>query len=251
MHRNLHQEDALFPLKLGLCLLALFLLRYAGLVYFFLAGLFALYFFWKRDFARFRSTVLALGLASMFVFVYFYTNYLQTGFASGISRVHPEGLGGLDFLRMLLHGLWNAFSIARNYYFTADYLYLLLFSLQACVVLYLLSQRKEVKGPFFKPASAAKVLVFSGLFYLCWIILLRRLSPFNELNYRILAPFVLPFYLGLFAAVLDHPRFYRATYRWLTAFMLLSLGMNLPKVYIFNQLKALMKTAGSILPALL
>lgn len=237
LHRSLQQEKARFlAFQLTLCLIGLFLLRYAGLIYFFLAGLFALYFLLKKDFRKFKSFTTALAVASIFVLLYFYNNYLQAGFPTGISRIHPEGQGGAYFVRMFLHGLWNVFSIARNYYFAADYLYLFLFALQGGLVLFLLAERNKLKGPFILPASAAKVLLLSSLFYLCWILLLRRLSPFNEFNYRILAPFVLPFYLGLFAAVLDHPRFYQTTYRWITAFMLLSLLMNLPKTYLLNQL---------------
>lgn len=240
MHQNLQQEKPrFFTLQLIFCLIGLFLLRYAGLVYFFLAGLFALYFLLKKDFWRFKRFTVALAAASIFVLIYFYNNYLQTGFPTGISRVHPEGQGGIYFVRMFLHGLWNVFSIARNYYFATDYLYLFLFALQGSVVLLLLAERHKLKSPFILPASAAKVLLLSSLFYLCWIFLLRRISPFNEFNYRILAPFVLPLYLGLLSAVLDHPRFYRKIYRWITAFMLLSLLMNLPKMYLLNQLGSL------------
>lgn len=238
LHQSLQQESPLLVLKLSVCLTALFLFRYAGLIYFFLAGLFALYFLIKKDFSRFRSFTAALLIASTFVLLYLFHNYVQTDFPTGQSRFHPEGLGGLGFLKMFLHGLWNSFSIARNYYFAEDYFYLALFALQGCLILFLLGQRTKIQKPFFRPASAAQVLVLTSLFYLFWIVFLRRVSPFNEFNYRILAPFVLPLYLGLFTAILDHPRFYRITGPWITAFMLLSLLMNLPKEYILSQLKA-------------
>lgn len=240
MHQSLQQEPRFLALKLSLCLICLFLFRYAGLIYFFLAGLFALYFLLRKDWVKLRPFIAALTIAGIFVLLYFYHNYTKTGFPTGQSRFHPEGLGGVNFLKVLLHGLWNSFSIARNYYFAEDYLYLFLFALQGCLILFLLAHRKKAGSPFLLPASAAQVLVLSSLFYLCWIVFLRRVSPLNDFNYRLLAPFVLPFYLGLFMAVLDHPRFYQKTYPWITAFMLFSLLMNLPKVYIWKQLAGLL-----------
>ena len=212
MHQSLQQEQPrFFTLQLIFCLIGLFLLRYAGLIYFFLAGSFALYFLLKNDSRRFKRFTAALAVASIFVLIYFYNNYLQTGFSTGGARIYPDVERGTYFVKIAVHGLWNVFSIARNYYFAADYLYLFLFALQGSVVLFLLAERNKLKGPFILPASAAKVLLLSSLFYLCWILLLRRISPFDEFNYRILAPFVLPLYLGLFSAVLDHSRFYRKT----------------------------------------
>lgn len=240
MHQCLQQETRFFTLKLSLCLIFLFLFRYAGLIYFFLAGFFALYFLVKKDWVKLRPFIAALGITGTFVLLYFYNNFIQTGFPTGQSRFHPEGLGGEYFLKMLLHGLWNPFSIARNYYFAEDYLYLFLFALQGCLILFLLAHRKKAGSLFLPPASAAQVLVLSSLFYLCSIVFLRRVSPFNDFNYRLLAPFVLPFYLGLFMAVLDHPHFYKKTYPWITAFMLFSLLMNLPKAYIWNQRTSLL-----------
>ena len=76
-------------------------------------------------------------------------------------------------------------------------------------------------------------------FYLIGIIVLRKLSPFDKFDYRIMAPFSTPIYLALFYTFTRQPEFFRKTSKWIIAFMLLSLVMNLPKVFLFEKLRAL------------
>ncbi len=127
------------------CLIALFLFRYAGLIYFLGIGLLLLYFIYKKQWLKSGYYFSALFLASVFVGGYLFLNKEMTGYYTGIGdrmQWHQESLK--EFTVLLIHGLWNQLTLARQYFFNGamDYLYLVLLLLQLAVVAVLVYFRK-------------------------------------------------------------------------------------------------------------
>lgn len=226
-----------FFIKLGGCLIMLFLLRYAGIVYFFFTGGFLLYFLYVRNFQLSVQYFLALLLSTLFVTGYFLINYSQTGYFIGGDRFIDE-TEYFIFMIQLLQGVLNEFFIIRNYYFSGytDYLFLVLLLIQLVLMYYLFKNRELLKMPVFSQNHLFQVVISTGLFYLPCIFLLSFLLYFDQFNYRLLAPFSMPFFLGLLLIITMpvNRAFFNKTYQWITAFFLLSLVMNLPKQFILE-----------------
>ena len=228
-----------FFCKLAICLLFLFLLRYAGLIYFFFAGVVLLYFLIKSDIRAGRHFFLGLLLASFVVIGYFFLNHQETGYFTGGNRFTND-ITFVDFLLLLIQGFLNEIFIIRNYYFSGytDYLFLSLLFLQLILFTYLFSQRRYLFKLFPDWSNVSALVLSAGLFYLPFIILLSYVLYFDPFNYRILAPFSMPVFAGLLL-VLTHQenrKYFERTSKWIAAFMLLSLLLNLPKQFIFEYL---------------
>ncbi|UII29430.1 hypothetical protein LVD15_13670 [Fulvivirga maritima] len=239
-----YKQDKWLLLKATGILIMLFMIRYAGLVYYVGLSLFMIVLYLKNRRNQAFHYFGALFISSAVALGYFYNNYLQMGAYTGGDRVFPEQVSDLGFMGDLSYGLFNAFSLARNFYFEFEILYFLLLALQIALVIFLVKQSRLIKRPFIKNNNDVYVLWGSATFYLVLIIILRRLSPFDPFDYRILSPFMLTFFLGWFMAVLRHEEFFQKTYKWITAFMLLSLLINLPKVFLYEELKQLISYLG-------
>ncbi len=224
-------------LALTFCLIGLFFFRYAGLVFYFLVLFFAIRNYFRNQKQLAFHYVAALALASTFVVGYLAYNFYRTGFYTGGSRVFPEQESVGYFLQLLVQGVSNQFFLARNYFFYGytDNLFLALLFIQLIVFLIVLKYRKLIIHPFLD--SKARLVLLTGLFYLGSVIVLRKISPFDKFDYRILAPFAAPVFVALFYAVTQHPAFFRKASPWLATFMVLSLLMNLPKKFILEQLQ--------------
>lgn len=227
-------------LQLFGCLAALFLLRYAGLIYFFFAALYLGWHFYRKDLARSKHYFVALAMASLVVIAYFSINKYRTGHYTGGERIFPDAEPSQYIILKLFQGLFNEFAIIRNYYFRdySDPLFVGLLLIQLVLLLYIILQIRKYNIKTDILAFIKSPLVQAGIFYLIMIVILRKYSPFDIFNYRILAPFSLPIYIYLFGKLTqsyNKPLFQRV-YPWVTAFMLLSLFMNLPKAYILEQL---------------
>lgn len=238
-HQHYDTERNWHFVPLTFCLIGLFLFRYAGLIYFFLVAGFMLWYTLRKNYRLAANYFVALALASSFVLAYLYYNYLQTGYFTGGERIFPEQETFGFFLLVLLKGLANQFFLARNYYFYnySDNLFVALMVLQLAVCSLLFLNRKYLTKPLFDPK--ARTLLLLGGFYLLSIIVLRKLSPFDKFDYRILAPFGVPVFLALFHTVSTQQNFFRKTGKWIVAFMLLSLLMNLPKVFVLEKIAPL------------
>ena len=238
IHKAIHGKfSQYFFCKLAICLLSLFLLRYAGLIYFFFTGAVLLYFLLKKDRSVSRHFFLGLLLASFVVVGYFFWNHQETGYFTGGNRFTSD-IAFVDFLLLLIQGFLNEIFIIRNYYFSGytDYLFLVLLFLQLVLFTYLFSQRRYLFKPFPDWGSISALVLCAGLFYLPFIILLSYVFYFDPFNYRILAPFSMPIFVGILL-VLTHQenrKYFEKTSKWIAAFMLISLLLNLPKQFIFE-----------------
>ena len=248
LHQDyIHQKrDPYLFLKIFLCLSCLFLFRYAGITFFFFVAIFLVYYIVKKQFYKAWHYFLALFLSSAVVILYFLKNYLHTGLYTGTVRNYPERESYGYFFQLLYQGMANEFFLARNYFFSGytDYLFLGLLLLQVLLIVVLFRYRKLITTPFFD--SKSLFLIYTGLFYLLITIILRKISPFDKFDYRILAPFSTPFFIALFYGLTKQVAFFQKTYKWLVLFMALSFLINLPKNYILEQFKLIKATTSQL-----
>lgn len=231
-------ERKLLVLELCLCLTALFLLRYVGLIYFFFTFLFCLYHLYRRNYKLFRLILVSLGLSGIVVLLYLYLNYQYTGSFVAGERFEDLRETGSLFFAELFQGIINELSIARNYYFTGriESLYLVLLIVQLVVCWNIFQERSKLKIAVLSHYSPFAILLYAGCFYLVWIVLMARFIAFDAFDYRILAPFSMPMYVGIMARIthLQNREFFCKTYGWIVAFMILSLLVNLPKHFLLQ-----------------
>ena len=181
---------------------------------------------------------MALLFASACVCFYLMLNKELSGHYTGIGdRVQWEQESWPQFVMLLIRGLWNQFTLARQYFFSGkiDALYLALLFAQAVLLAVLLYFRKKWTTSFFKSSEVKGLLAFA-LFYLVCIVVLRRIQPFDAFDYRIMAPFSLPLFIGLFGRLTkpDVQNYYEKVKWWVVGFMLLSLVINLPKQFLLE-----------------
>lgn len=224
--------------QLFFCLLALFLFRYAGLIYYFGAGFLLLYFIYKKEWLKVGYYFMALLFASSCVCFYFILNKEISGHYTGIGdRVQLEQESWPQFMTLLIRGTWNQFSLARQYFFSGkmDPLYILLLIAQAALIGVLFYFRKKWRTSFFKSIEVKGLLAFA-LFYLVCIVVLRSIQPFDAFDYRIMAPFSLPLFIALFGRLVkpDAQEYFEKVKPWVLGFMLLSLLINLPKQFLIE-----------------
>jgi len=224
--------------QLFFCLLALFLFRYAGLIYYFSAGFLLLYFIYKKQWLKVGYYFMALLFASACVCFYLILNKEISGHYTGIGdRVQLEQESWTQFITLLIRGIWNQCTLVRQYFFSGkmDTLYLALLFAQAALMAVLFYFRKKWKASFLKSIEVKGLLAFA-VFYLVCIVVLRRIQPFDAFDYRILAPFSLPLFIGLLGRLTkpDVQEYFEKVKWWVVGFMLLSLVFNLPKQFLME-----------------
>ncbi|SIT88492.1 hypothetical protein [Pontibacter indicus] len=225
----------------------LFLIRYIGAFSFAVPALLGLYFAFKgkKKTAIYLiiSTVVLLALA----IAYLYNNYRLSGFTTGFDRLEDETESLGAFLAMLFKALLNEFLIIREYrpQNQPDYLLYITAVIQIAVLAFVAA---KVKRHFnfwreLKQNSFSMICIGIAFLYLAAILALRSISHFDELDYRLLAPFSFPLLIGLVYAFVSlpdkHKDIIQAKYV-LFGFFLLSLLLNLPKKFILQQLQQLL-----------
>lgn len=226
-----------FILGVGFTLSYLFAIRYVGIVYIGFIFLLGTYYGYKNNRKKMWEVWTSLLLPTCFIAAYLYYNYTNSGLISGSDRFFPFAEPLDDFLIGLAQGLVNEFTIARNYYFRnySDYLYLSLLLIQLTVTTYiiLVFKKEQVKWTW---SVDSKTLLIMSFFYLISIVILRKLSPFDPFNYRILAPFSFLFWVAILKELAAHEKLWKKIKCPIIGFLLLSLIMNLPKVYLLSLL---------------
>ncbi|AHM63259.1 hypothetical protein D770_25070 [Flammeovirgaceae bacterium 311] len=240
LHKDQKQEeDSLLFLKLFLCLFSLFMLRYAGIIFYSFAGLYFLKHLYYREHKKSWHYFTALVFASGLAFGYLWLNKKNSGFFTGMDRIRPEAESFSYFTELLLQGLFNEFAVIRNYYFRdyTDFLFLTLFIVQLGLLYYVIRQTKQQGGSAVATKAVWKnLLLQAGVYYLLAVTILRKIDPFDEFNYRILAPFSVPIFIYLLSTLSSESSkpVFRQVWPWLSGFFLLSLLMNLPKQFLIE-----------------
>lgn len=223
---------------LVLGILSMVILRYAGLILFFFLFLIVVFLINQRRYNEARKFIFVLLFSGFFIISFLLINYFLTGgFFGGAARIFPLKESLTLFFSLLGKGVLNEFLIIRNFYWNWDTLFFLTLAVQLLVCVYLIRNRKFLRLKFYKDLNS-KVALASGIFYLIFLIVLRKLSPFESFDYRILAPFSAP----IFISVLGNLEYKGNAGKIsrikmvISSFFIFSLAMNLPKEYILKWL---------------
>ncbi len=236
------KKDTWLWAKLGFALLSLFLFRYAGLIFFFLAAGIMLYLVWHKHHQKGIHYFVGLSIASITALFYLYRNYQLSGFYSGMDRIQPEVESWGYFTLLLLKGLFNELMLARNYFFKGnlDLLFLGLFILQLVLAVWLCKWRTLYIHKTLLSKTSVILLACSAT-YLVGIVILRKIQPFDPFDFRILAPFSTPLFIALFSSLglPENRAYYLKTVTWVVAFMGICWAMSLPKQFLMEQALAI------------
>ncbi|MFD2514129.1 hypothetical protein ACFSRY_09650 [Pontibacter locisalis] len=196
----------------------------------------------RKNLSNHLFTAFLLNVA--FVWGYVLSNYQIAGYDTDAQRLTADMESPPEVIWMSLKGLTIELFLIRKYYLqnTIDALTLILMALQLSVFGYILySLRKQTNAitAAFKGNLLSHLAILTASAYLVVLVFLRTISQFDPPNYRLLSPFT---FLMLFAVVnyvvalpdgINGAK--RAKYV-LFVFFLLSLLMNLPKVYLLSKL---------------
>lgn len=213
-------------LTVSLC--ALFLLRYAGILFWVYLALYAIVASWKRNKELAKSLWGSLALSGILIAFYLGMNYFHTGYFTGVQRIYADLESWQDYLFYLGRGILNSFTFIRPIWSfgQGDLLAFLLLAMQTVLLIFLL---KDVD---LKVSPPVKAMMAAGLFYLAGIALIRIVSPFDKFDFRILSPFILLLHLSFFISVFKEDGV--LNYRSKLVYLLISVSylVNLPNRYI-------------------
>jgi hypothetical protein len=231
-----------------LCCLALFALRYMGIIYFGIPAVLSIFFCYKRNYQLSVKLLFATLILITVAIGYLYINYIKTGYLTGGERFAREKHQTITiFLLMSLKGLLNEFLIIREYRHQnqPDYLLYITALIQLAVITFIsIKVRRHYNfWQELKQNSFSLICIGTALLYLVAILAMRLISHFDALDYRLLAPFSFPLFIGLVYTLVSlpdkHKDIVQAKYA-LFAFFILSLILNLPKKFILQQLQQIL-----------
>lgn len=227
--------NALSFLWIFLLLASIFLLRYAGVIFFGVVSGWMIFHFYKKEYRRSLHYLVGMVMSGILVFAYLFNNLQLTGYYTGMERVDLDEEPIIYFSGMVMEGLFNVFLIPRNYWGQWEPVLLFVIAVQLIVLLVVVRKSKEAELTFVASARAKSALAVA-LTYLVGIIVMVKVVPVDSLNYRLLAPFSMLFYLALAQTINEsnYTRFVRYVAPWVVGFALFSLIMNLPKQYIIE-----------------
>ncbi|WP_299990162.1 hypothetical protein [uncultured Pontibacter sp.] len=230
-----------------LACIGLFLLRYAGIFSLSIPAILCLYFYLNGNYKIASLFFFVSALTTLSFTSYLFINYQLSGYTTGLNRLETETESGIHFLLMSLKGLINEFLIIREYrpQNQPDYLLYITAIIQLVVFTFITIKvnRHYNFWKELKQNSFSMICIGIALLYLAAILALRFVSHFDALDYRLLAPFSFPLFVGIVYTLVSLPDKHRdiiqAKYA-LFAFFLLSLFLNLPKKFILQQLEQIL-----------
>lgn len=225
----------------------LFLMRYIGAFSFCVPALLACFCYYKQ---RRRSAIKLLVVFFLLMAVaglYLFMNYYLSGYATGFDRLEAETESVGAFAGMMIEGLLNELLIIRKFRMgnQSDYLLYLTILSQLAVTAVIIAKLKRHYHLLeqLKKDSSSLICFFVALLYLVAIIILRSFSHFDDLDYRLLAPFSSLFWIGVLHLLVSLPDNIRSTVqakKVVFAFFIISLLLNLPKQYILDRVMHLL-----------
>ena len=238
---ELHKSSLGTITILTFSLICLSLTRYASIIYYVSATIIMIYFASKSQFQKSKIILISLIISSLLLLGYLYLNYTQTGYLTGIPRSGTQIINALTLIKKLGLGLLNQLSIVKPLSFNSNIdLILTIGSLliQGALMVYIF---KCIRKSLFNLQSENSIifLVFNGIIYLIFIILLTFQSTIDPFDYRTLMPFSFPLIIG-FLNLLEknlNEQHQTKTVLVLKAFFIFSVMMNLPKQYLLSVLK--------------
>jgi hypothetical protein len=161
--------------------IALFMMRYIGLISVGIIGLIAFINFCRLRWLLSIKLLIVASLQTIFAGLYLYHNKISTGYLTGMPRALP-GESNLELLNQLLSALKKEFIII-NYripFFISLGLLLLL-----GIYLFITREKRHCDEKF---DGLWKYFLLTGILYLAAIVVTRWFSNFEPLYYRFLAP---------------------------------------------------------------
>ncbi|GAB3541551.1 hypothetical protein GCM10027443_41000 [Pontibacter brevis] len=165
-----------------------------------------------------------------------------SGFATGFNRLEAETEPRHDLVTMIAEGILNELLIIRKFRVGNQPDYLLFFTtfLQLAAVVFIVI---KLKGHYhlreqFKRNTFTLTCFVVALLYLAVVIILRSLSHFDDLDYRLLSPFSFLFWIGILNTLVVLPGDIKGAVEAKSAafaFFIISLLLNLPKLYILEK----------------
>lgn len=221
----------------------LFLMRYIGAFSFSVPALSACFFYYKKKRGKALRHLFVFFLLGALAGLYLFMNYYFSGYTTGFDRLEAETESGGAFIGMMAEGLLNELLIIRKFRMGNQPDYLLYFTVLLQLVTTAFIIKKIWRHHFLleelKSNSFSLVCFFVALLYLSTVILLRSLSHFDDLDYRLLAPFSFLLWIGLVNVLVSLPDNIKSTVQAkqvIFAFFILSLLLNLPKQYIIKSI---------------
>jgi len=219
-----------------IALVSLVLLRYAGLIFFFYLAIVLIILIASNKYDIAKLLFIIISISGILLSCFFLINYfLSGGFFGKEPRIFPENESWIFFFNLLFNGIINELFITRNFYWTWDWMFVVTLAVQILVCFYIITKRKQLNLKSLKGINN-QFIISAGLFYLVFIIILRKLSPFDAFDYRILAPFSTPIFISLLGN-LRLKENYSKRYDIklvLSSFFILSLILNLPKTFVLK-----------------
>ncbi|MDX2188823.1 MAG: hypothetical protein SFY32_03075 [Bacteroidota bacterium] len=215
---------------------SLFILRYIGAIsLLFLTSIFIFKSFINKKFSV--GLFFMIGSVLLFYVSYSIYNYIFSGYFTGSYRFQYEQESIYQWGVICFNGIMNEFFVFRKFWnvgIAAEWLFFLCLGVQIAFLIYL----NQLLNKPFQINQNIKVALFMAVSYTITICILRKLSPFDPINYRLMAPATL---LGLLAAVefinINTKKEYRIDL-WILSFFGFSLMMNLPKNYLIEKISA-------------
>ena len=222
-------------INLTMASIALFLSRYIGAFSIAVIGSLALYnLFVIRDYKK-AFILFAISLASfIFMGIYLYNNYLETGSLTGILRFRAPETNFYLFLKLLKAIFAELVIPIHSIKSDTVPVFLKYFILQFGLLFILWLKYKNFIKPhliFVKPNRLTLLFSIIGLTYLLFIVLLRWFIYFDGYDFRLLAPGTFLLFIALISHILDivSIKGKQILIYLLLSFSLLSVIHNVPK----------------------
>lgn len=239
---NGKQSKKAFTLLLGITTF-MFVVRYIGIFTVGFLALAAAYYWLRREYAICKKLLLVLLILSISIGAYLARNYYLVGHPTGIERIHTEMESIGEIAVMTIKSVAGEFFLIRRYYFTGtpDLLTWITIALQLPVIFFI-GKVLRSQGSLMEEVrknTLSHCCLLAALLYLALLVLLRSISQFDPINYRLLSPFT---FLVLFAAVnyiVAIPAQSKVLVRvkvLIFCFFAASLLLNLPKEYLVSNL---------------
>jgi hypothetical protein len=217
--------------KLTFVLIALFTLRYAGIIFWGFLFFLTIYRYFILKLKNQKYIWYALSISALYIGAYLGFNYWLSGYLTGKPRIYPgvESLG--TFIYYLSRGVLNIFAFARNFWSfgVQDLLALLLFLMQSLIIFFLI---KKTKVLYEKIPS---VPLYVSVFYLLGMIFLRIIYPYDPFDFRIMSPIIMLLYVYGLAHLGQLAEGNQKKKLALLSFLALSWMVNLPNKFLWEK----------------
>ena len=222
----------------------LFLARYIGV--FSLGVLFWIYIYFSYlniDKKKANVILFVFLFNTFFILLYFYNNYLQTEFITGINKSYSAE-SNIELIKMLLGALFAELLIPVHTIHSVEskYLSYIFMTFQFLIVFFIFFKFWKSINNFLKKKKIPIIsIVFSliGFTYLIFIIISRWIMHFDNFGYRLLSPGMLMLYIAVISYMFqtNSTKIKKVFLIFFLPLTIISLILNFPIKVIFQQSK--------------